>query len=233
MPNGVALTTRSADPTASARALEPGDTTDSGPARQRGGGRGPFGRPVEDRNAGSPRHQRGRAPRPAPRRPAPITTHRRPAGVKSAPRASDATKPSPSVLVPSSTPSVLHDAVHGVEPLRHLGALVDQCHHVRFVRHGDRKSADVGAAHRLERLRRPTGCHIEGQRMPASLPIRARRTPHCGAEATANARSGCRSPPPVVSRDRRRPARRRWSPQGRAQGRPRLLASCSLASCSA
>ena len=232
MPNGVALTTRSADPTASARARVPGDTTD--PARPASAAAAAARSDVRLRTATRLAPATARASttaRAAP--PAPITTHRRPAGVKAAPRAREATKPSPSVLVPSSTPSRAHDAVHGVEPLRHLGALVDQGDHVGLVRHGDREPADVGAAHGLERLPPPGRVPRRRPANARSHPVRARRTPRCAAGATANGRSGCRSLPPAACRDRRRPAPRRWSRPGPAQGRPRLLASCSLASCSA
>ena len=105
MPNGVALTTRSADPTASARARSPGGTTE--PARPASAAAVAARSGVRLRTEiwlAPPSARASTTARAAP--PAPITTHRRPAGVKSAPRASDATKPSPSVLVPRSTPSV-------------------------------------------------------------------------------------------------------------------------------
>ncbi len=103
--------------------------------------------------------------------PAPSTAHRRPATVKPASAASEATKPGPSVLWPTSrSPSATTQLTacnrravsRQIAPGRRLQAVG----HRRLVRHGHRQPGQGQGAHGVQRRLCPALGHLEGHVHP-------------------------------------------------------------------
>ena len=236
MPNGRGVDDQVSGPDRLGQRFLPGRDHRPRPAGQCRGRGGSFGGPVEDRHLtcagigqgqhhgpGGPTGTDHQAP-PAGRREASAPGQRRhetlPVGVGAEQHAFR-----------------VHDAVHGVEPPRHLGAFVDQAGHVRLVGHGDREAADVGSAHGGKRLRRLTGRDLEGHRAPrrAQSQRGERRVVQQRRQRVRDRAADDPHQPHLGTGVGPRALHRRSSRAGPRshQGRPRLLASCSLASCSA
>ena len=226
MPTGVALTTRSHRRRLGRRRGAP-------PGRPGRPGRRPSrpGPVAVDHHAPRPHRPRPRASttaRAAP--PAPSTRQRRPVGSNPAPRASEARKPSPSVLSPIRTSAPPDHAVHRAEARRHRGPLVHQLGHRGLVRHGDRQAGQAQSARSPPPPPRPprpgTGKPTETQSRP-----RAAKAVLCSSGESEWADRVADDPDHGGGGRRPRPAGRCLARS--SQPTPRLAASSSLASCSA
>ena len=192
MPNGVALTTRSAARTASATASCSATSTvaPAGPASAAASRPVPA---VRLTTVTSARPGAGQGQHDRPRRTARAGDQAAAAGRVEAGAAGQRGHEALAVRVGAEEHTVaLHDAVHRIEPPGHVAALVDQRGHVRLVRHGHRQAGDVRASHVRQRRRRLSRRHLEGERAPRVAQARGRRRRSCAAAARASAPPGSR-----------------------------------------